>query len=376
MNRRNKYVTYMLAVVPVVLALLLTGCWDQRIFEQTGFILQIGIESGTNGKILFSRTAPVITEAATNEIDIFVNEADLVREAREQAKRESPKSIEGGKTQQIYFSAEFAEKGIHEIFEVFERSPANPLLANVVVVDGSPRELMEAASKFKDKPRPAFYINYLLESNRQDAYVPETRIFDFDIAYFAEGIDPMTPRIRLKENAIEVTGTALFDGDKMVGRIDPTWTGLLLAMKDERKATEYVFQDKSVESYPDINKRGVAVQLRESESKINTKVMSNRLQVRLALKFETALSEYKWDDMDDDKVQKELEEQLSKSVTEECNKLIRYMQEVGSDPVGFGEIVRVRHNEYWKTIEWKKAFRQADITAEAKVDILRYGAIN
>jgi spore germination protein len=373
MSPRNKI---KLTFLSIILAVLLTGCWDQRIFEQTGFILQMGVETGKDGRILFTRTLPVLSDIAHNEIEIIVSEADLVREGREMAKRVSSKSIEGGKMQQIYFSTEFARKGIHELLEIFERNPINPLLANVVVVDGSPRELIETAHEFKDKPRLAFYVNYLLENNRRDAYIPETRIYNFDIDYFAEGIDPLTPRIRLTKDAIEVTGSALFDGDKMVGEIDPAWTGLIMAMKNKKKGTEYIFQDKSLETDPGINKKGIAVMLREADCKISVMIKNGLPQIQVALKYDTSLTEYKWDDMNDDKLQEQLEERISKSVTEECNKLIRYMQEVGSDPVGFGELVRTKQNSYWKSIDWKKVYGEADITATARIEILQYGAIN
>ncbi|SET19408.1 hypothetical protein SAMN05660297_01683 [Natronincola peptidivorans] len=107
-------------------------------------------------------------------MDVFTTPINTLREGREEVLNVSGKSVEGGKIQHIFFSKELAEKEIIDFFDVFLSNSEISLLPNIIVVDASPREMMEANSKFPNKPRPSYYVNTLLENARRSSYVPET----------------------------------------------------------------------------------------------------------------------------------------------------------------------------------------------------------
>jgi len=359
----------------LTVAVLLSGCWDQKIYEQIGFILSVGIElSEEEGKLLLTYTSPVVGTAKKGEVEILHTTADILREARENVSMKSPKTLEAGKIQEFLFSEELAKKGIHSLLEVLQRDPLNPALAWVVVVEGSPGELLEAASKFEDKPKPAVYVSQILESVSRSSYVPETRVYDFDINYFAPGIDPMVPLLRLTEDDIMVIGSALFKGDKMTGKIDRQQTALLLAMKGMMKTTVFICRaPQSTEEL--LVQKEMAVSMKAGKRNLNIKIENNKPAVNISLELFGSVDDYKWDELRDSSLQEKLEKYLGEEIKKECMKTLKYLQHIGSDPIGIGDIVRARHNSYWKSANWEEAYREAEFNVEVKVEIMNYGAI-
>jgi spore germination protein len=360
--------------------LLLTGCWDQRLFEEVGFTLQMGIEKSDAGELTITRTSPVVASQLERNVEILSDDGGSLLDTREKASRVSPKRIEGGKVQQILFSEALAsEGGLQDIMEIFERQPAENVLSYVVVVEGSPKELIEASSGLEDKPRPAFYLRQLLDDNVKDSYIPETRVYRYNIDYYSPGIDPMTPLIKLDKEGIRIKGSALFSGGKMAGKIDDQQTVLMLAMKDEMRGAQYLFGRISKTEKESQYKTQMSIFLRRVKRKIDISIKEDKLTVDIQLKFNATLDEDKWacvgESSQEKEIQEKLEEELARRLTEDCMKVIKYTQEVGSDPIGIGDIIRAKHKDYWKNNNWEESYKNANIKVEAKLEIKQYGVI-
>jgi len=350
------------------------GCWDQKIYEKIGFDLQVGIEPTSDGALLITRSMPVIGKGALSDMDIIKIKGGLLRETRDKARLRSPKSAEGGKVQQILISRSLAEKGIHELLEVFEREFINPVLAYVVIVDGSPYELIETSHKFIDKPIPPFYINELLRNGIKGGAVPECRIFNYDINYFDPGIDPMLPIIKISGDGkeIEIAGSALFSQDKMVGKVTTAETSLLRLMSNRLKKGSTVFY---LEGDGEKIKKGAAVsyQLKSHQLKVSTD--NNKPVVTIKFSLNCILEEYKWGSIENPEEKERYEKLFSKELKDRCNKVLKYTQEVNSDPLGIGDIVRAKENSYWKSVDWSKAYKDVQFNIEPTIRIVRSGVI-
>lgn len=359
-------------IILFILSITLTGCWDQKIYEKTGFILQVGIESGKDSDLQITYNSPVIGEEIKEQVEIVEVEANLLREARENARMISPKTLEGGKIQQVLISKELAEKGISELFDVFNRDPILPTLALVVIVDGSPYEMMKKTMSFEDKPRASFYINELLEGNIKNSYLPETRIWNFSAYCLASGIDPISPMLKLDKTGIITIGSAIYSEDKMVGRIDSKQTSLLLAMMGKLRTTHYITNPSPKDG--ESGKRPKAsVLIKKAKSKISVKILNNKPTIHIDLKMDGYLDEYREHNINEKNLQEKLEEDLSKMIEEECDKLLKYLVSVGSDPLGIGDIIRAKNNSYWQGLDWKEVYKEAAFNISVKLDIKQFG---
>ncbi|MDP4145912.1 MAG: Ger(x)C family spore germination protein [Bacillota bacterium] len=360
-------------ILIIIFVLTLTGCWDQRIYERTGFILEFGAETGKDKKLLITYSLPVVGTERKNQVEIDTVEGNVLRESREEARTTSSKLLEGGKVQQVLFSDELAEKGIHNVEELLFRDPMAPAMSFVTVVDGSPRTLIEKASTFSDKPIPALYINQLITNNINHGYSMDSSITYFEICYYTEGLDPITPLIKLEDKDIKVLGSALFSGDKMVGTISTKQTSQLIALMNKLPKTEYIFPSPTNVEKQTSQKDGMAVTIKEEKSKIDVAMTGKQAEVNISLSLKVDLDEYQWDDTDNVDVQKKLEAFMSKQLNQDILSTISYTQSVGSDPLGVGDMLRAKYFSHFKDSDLKRLYENAKVTVNTKVTIDKFG---
>lgn len=361
----------------IIITINLCGCWDQKIYEQSGFVLQVGFEPYDTKDMLISFTLPVVDMTARERTELIYSNGDMLREFREKARRTSAKVVEGGKIQQLLIEDFLASKGINNLFEVIERDSTDPPTAYVLITEGSPKEMFDALQGFEDKPSPAFYIHDLIRSNIKSSYAPDTRIFQFSSLYFSPGIDPVAPIIKLqtdKGKGVEVTGTALFSGDKFVGKIDTKETPFLLAMMGKMKNSIFISK-KLQEKEPENNKKGCAISITKVKRKLSVDILDNKPVVNISLNLKAAIAEFKWNKLYDSDFQEQLEEVISAEIKEICEKVLSYTQDVGSDPIGIGDIVRAKHNNYWEKVTWENAYKDVVFNVKVNVNISSHGVI-
>lgn len=374
MNHNKKMLTLIIFLCSFV---LLSGCWDQKIYEKIGFILQLGLEEDEVGDLKYTVGVPLISPEANGKIEVLTTSIGLVREGRDKVRHTSGKTVEGGKVQHIYFSEGLAKRGINEFLEIFIRSPENPLVANIIVVEGSPNELIRYSNEYTDKPRPAFYVNGLIENARKNSYAPLTRVSDFTILTLSETIDPTVPLIRYNKKEIEVIGAALFDSDKMVGKISTKDTGLLNGLMEIKKDINYIYEGPYSKKREKDLTGGAAILMRINKRKIYINLDKNKPVIDIKLDFKGSISEYSGSlDLSNPEDKAKLEENIGDAIQKDCSRLLKYLTEVGSDPVGFGEIVRTKHNNYWKSTNWKDVYGSATFNIEVKIGFEFYGAIS
>lgn len=373
MHKRAKKVILLFLIVPF----LLCGCWDEKIIDKTGFITILGVEPSSTGDLNLTYGMPNIDPDTKSYAEILDTSAFLLRTARNKLRLQSSKNIEAGKIQYIVYSKGISEKfPIENINEIFERDPSSPLLAWITVVDGSPRNLFHTAVEYKDKPRPSLYITDLLERAAASAYTPETRMFDFDIKSFSPGIDNITPFIRFDSKAVEVQGSALFSSGKMVGTINPRETGLLIAMMKTLKNKSYTYSASDITNKDNENpKQGLAILLGQKSKKIAISIKDNKPVVDIYLDLNGFIDEYKWGNLNDEKEVKKLNNHIQVEIQRDCQNILLTLQEMESDPIGIGDMVRAKYNNYFKRVNWHEVYKTAAITAHVKFSIIEYGAI-
>ena len=374
---RIKIEKILIILMVVIFSSTLIGCWDQKIYEKVGFILVVGIESSKekHKKLLVTYSNPAIGLGKRNQTELTSQEADSLRQAREISRTKTSRPLEAGKIQQVLISKELAEKGeIHNLISIFSSDPLSPTLAFLIIVDGSPYELCEKSLEFPDKPRIGMYLNQLFEAAIKDSKAPETRIYNFDTEYYAEGLDSIAPMIKLESTTVKIAGSALFSRDKMVGNIDVKQTILMLAMMNKLKNTaEYIFRVPNIEEAHSGVRDGVAASIKKTKRKIDVSIDKDKPIVNIQLKFKGFIDEYRWDDLDKEKKYRELESERAEELKNECLNIVKYTQAVGSDPLGIGDIVRAKHSDYWKKVDWKEAYKTAQINIDVKFEIASHG---
>jgi spore germination protein len=353
---------------------LLSGCWGQLDIEKINPDLQLGIESVGNGGILLTACHPVFGADGKLKDNFVTVKTDILREARQTVLRGAYQIPQAGKLQQLLVSEGLARQGIAPWLDVFVRNPLDPPIAAIVVVDGSPKTLIEKAQGFKEQPISALYLQNLLENNR-DQYVSVPSIASFVCKYFAPGLDPVAPIIKLGPKEIWITGTALFCDDRMAGSITPEQGTLLLALMGKLRSVDYIFHHINSIGGDKGSKLSAAARIVKVKRKMKIRICNERSQVMIRLNFSGVLTEYHWDQIDLPKRQKKLEQYFAGELTAGCNRLVRNLQQVGSDPLGIGDLIRAEFPSYWKHHDPKQLYQTARIQVGTQFKITGYGNI-
>lgn len=350
-----------------------TGCWNEAILEQVGVILIASIDQLPNGRIRLADAAPVIDPNAEDRIEIVMTEGTTIRECREVLNRKTGRELVGGKIQSLVFGEATAQQGIRPHMEIFARDPVNPLLAWVVVAEGEGSVLLQKGVTMEDKPAIGIYISELLENNANTGQTVRTLVYQFETAFYTPGIDPVTPMIRASETEMVVIGSALFDSDRMCGRLDNTQSlmlNLLMGKKiDGRLSLKMPESLKASKHY-------VTIQIVQSKRKIQKSLKQGLPSFLIELAMEVNIEEAGTTKLLEPEFLKKMEQFLSDSLTDHLQKTIRLIQEAGCDAIGTGLIAKASWFKQWQQWDWKKLYPKIDLKASAKVNIRNSGAIS
>lgn len=161
----------------------------------------------------------------------------------------------------------------------------------------------------------------------------------------------------------------------MVGKLDNQETVMLLGLMGQAKNTDFVFPDAHFPS-DNPSKYGIAILLKKPKRKIEINFDEKSTPIiNITLKYKCALDEYRWNKTDDPKEQQKIEKKLAGHLEALCNNTIKDVQNSGSDPIGIGNLIRAKYNEYWNSIKWEEIYPTAKINVKVQVDIEREGII-
>ena len=374
----------------IFIAIFLSGCWDQNIYEKTGLILNLGIDPGIDDKVQVTVSYPVISEgdggansgggsggAKGIRAEVVKTEAYLLRESRELSSESTPRKIQSGKIQSILINKNFAEeKKISEYLEIFERDTQTTVQARVVIVDGSAGELISKGSHFTTKPIIGIYLNELVKGNARSGYCPDTDIIQYDIKNTTPGLSPVLPIVKLEDDFIKVTGTALIDRDRMSGRLDTRETACLYLAMGKTRQSEILFD--LPEEIQSEKKKGI-IFTRSVRTRSKIQFRDGIPMIHFKIKLKAILDEYTWGDITNRGYEKKLEDSLNGQIKASLDNVFKKLQNANCDALGIGDRIRAYYNAYWISIGeldgWKKIYPKMEASFDVETSIVRFGEI-
>ena len=352
-------------------ALILGGCWDQRIVEQMEFIINVGIDAAPDGRILVSMTAPFLQITPPKPV-LYATIADTTRQAREQIRLTTGGRLEEGKMEQVLIGETLARRGSLDYLEPFIRDPINPVLARIMVVKGTAKNFLEKAIKWKNLPLPGVYLGRLLDQAEASSAVPDSRIDRFFVRYYAPGIDPVLAMAEATPTRAHILGVALFQDDHMAGRLNVDETYLLVALAGKAHSRT---QTLPVPGELARGKKKMSIRFTNVKAKPRLRIKAGVPEVAYELEFTGLLEDFQMGYPVTDKVLKEIETSAAGSLTAMLETLWGKLVAANSDPLGLGNQVRARFNEYWLAHDWRKVYPAIEARFRVQVDLLNYGVM-
>ena len=363
----------------VVTIILLTGCADQRILEELGFTHTVSYDVADkdsyedNRMLRIGLSIPIASDEVKEKREILVTNANSSKEARTKLSTETDRILVSGQLRNTLFGDELARKGIWDLIDTLVRDPAVGQNTKIIVVSGEAYEILK--KDYKQHPRTGEYIDRLIDKEVNSQAIPDVTIYHFTRDYFDDGIDPVAPLLKENGEHLIVDGIALFNSDKYVTSIEPSKAMLFsiltknfkegqisvnLTGNDEEKDKEMVMFSSV------ISKRKIhAVKSNdESQFKVNIKITIHGSVLEY-------IGEKK---LGDDVARQELENEMSKYIKMETEKMITYMQEHNVDSIGIGKYVRNSLNfEEWQELDWNEVYPKVEVAVDAELKIKDYG---
>ena len=403
--------------------LSLTACYDAHEMDDMLYVVAIGVDKGISDKWRLTIQFPTMKEGggqtqsgsggggqsqsgsggdeqsghsyASIDVPSFFTGIDMLNASL-------PRKLNFSHTQIIVFSEELAEEGlIGEYIASLSRFYEIRRSAHVFVVKGNAIDFIK-----ENKPVIGTTISksfqVLAHASENIGFFPHTTLENFyeglkspygqaisvmasvnDSKSFAEKGEPWGTQFktggdyfagqlpRTGQNKIEVWGTALFNGDKMVGELNGDETRFLLMTRGEFKQGSFTMQDpKKPELIIPLDVRASKKPDIEVDCKGAKPVIRLKVQLDADLLAVQSMINYEQPEL-----QSLLEQTFKKSVKEGITSLIKKCQDLNADVFHFGDYAAKNFLtiDAFESYDWNSHFKEAEVIVDVNFAIRRTG---
>lgn len=351
--------------------LLLTGCnQNERVLEKIGYVETAAYDAAPNGNIKVTVSIPLVTQFARDgktTDELLSTIAKSPKDARKTLSLRTSRMMVNGQIRTLMFGETLARQGLWRHMDTFFRDPTISFRATVAVVEGDASDVI--SQELPRHTKTANYINKLLQKEFSRQGAPQTRLHQFVRDYHDDGIDPAAIMIREFKKDISVSGLALFRNDQMVGKLTSDDLHLFLVMYKNTSQGEFNVRTDN----PHLET--MAFHSIKSSRKIKiTKSKVGEYEADIYLKIVGTVDEYIGDlDLNTPELKK-IEQLLSDYVSEEGDRIVKYMQKKGADCIGISQYVRnsMSYAE-WKRTAWHDMYSQMPVRVHCSFRIKNFG---
>lgn len=395
-------------IVFLLIAPLLSGCWDRLEIEDRAVVLAIGIdvanpgdekESSNATHIIKKQSVPnmkliriTVQIAVPGRIPlgtgggsggspgqkpvwVLTSVGYTIEDSLMNLQQQLADPLFYGHLRVIVLSEAIARNGITNENDFFRRQPQVRRTVWMVVSKGPAADIMNANPQLERVP--TLYLLTTLEHARQMGKLPNNFLGVFFSQSSAKGQEGSVPYLELrKASNIEISGLAYFRDDKMVGNTTAPQIGQYMAIEEINPGG---YSD--LKEVKDSN-TSVIFKTMHRKSRITTTIKNGKVYTKVNIQVEGDLEEISNENFDITKGNlKKLEDSLGKGASQAVEKFIQQTQKDGSDIFGFGEYVRATQPGYWnkqvKTkIEWQRLYEDMNVEVKVLVKIRRIGTKN
>ncbi|KGI39077.1 hypothetical protein RS78_08000 [Clostridium tetani] len=185
-----------------------------------------------------------------------------------------------------------------------------------------------------------------------------------------EGVSPILPMVKLAKKdgnmGFEVSETAVFKGDKIVGELTERETMMLQFFNG--KDLEFIFPVDS-----DGNGT-VSLEILGSKREIKVNLNEDKIVMNTYIDIDTAISELADSGINyiNEEERNKLKNRAEEQIKSDCNLLVEKLKkQYKSDIIGFGKELKKKKPQKWKKVSnnWDEIFESLDINISVNIDI-------
>ncbi|MBP3961773.1 Ger(x)C family spore germination protein [Paenibacillus lignilyticus] len=362
----------LLTVWILLCSMILTGCWDSQYLSTKKMVNGLSLDIAKDNSLMMTIRAIQLKSKGGGQFDVKDQEMQATGESTYSVGRKIdsmlPGTVEATKTHIIIVGEELAKQGLLAPLEYFYRNPKGYLNSNILISKGVGAEVL--SFKKIDNSPIAFGIMQLIHGAVRSTVAPDQTLYSIWSQLFDPGEDMILPIIyKLGNKALVVDSVGLFDGDKYSGvslSNDNSILLLLLLGKLNTFANLDIPIDDSL----------LTLQTRKMKRAVRLAVNKKTSEIEFVVKVDlygviSSFPNHLGQEIDREQVKKEITEYLNKRAMGVTSKL----QQANCDAFGIGRRLKAHHSKLWKTIDWKKAYKEVKIRPEVQVHIKSTGII-
>lgn len=369
-----------------ILSLVLSGCLGGREINDLEIVIGMGVDKDVDTGDIFI-TAQIVKEGQMEKMSgnggsgeenkAYWNVSSTgktIFDAVRQITHKTGNRLFVSHNQVVIFGSEIASEGLQKYIDFFLRAHEMRPTTLILVSEDKASQVLDA--KPETDKLPAMNITKILKSYGFTSYFYKVNMKDFTSCLLSTTTAPVAPLISLCEDIenkdIYISGMAVFDGDKMIGKLNQQESrGVLWVLGKVKSGVVIV-------SSPD--KQGnITLEILEAKSKVTPEIRERRIVMHIKIMVESSLSEQTTSENIAtisyfEKLQKAQAEVIKQEILAAFDK----SKELRADVFGFGEILHKKYSKEWKTLkdDWDDVYQliELDIKVETtiqKTDLLK-----
>lgn len=372
--------TFIRVMIFCVILFLQTSCVSKDQLEKLSIVTAVGYDTSEGEKIKGTTVIGQFDPSKKNVTNVLTSTAFTSKTIRQKMNMETRNKMVSGQLRAAILGSELAESGnIINIVDTLSRDPAIGTMVYLGISETTAEEVLRI------KPKQGNMGNFLYElfqQNIKGELLLSCTLHEFLQDYYDPGRDPVIPYLKKENNKIKVKGTALISGDHFTGMLNEkdSFYVKLLREKFEIGSLELEIPVDELPENMFMNKPKsdtLYLNIDEIVSDSNIKVIDKSIpSFQVEINLDVRLQEITEDIRLDGKSIAVLEKQISKVMTKGSEKVIEKLQEVKSDPVGFGALYNAQRGIHLKGNEWHDIFQNAKFKVIIKPTILKTGVMD
>ncbi|MFJ7407609.1 MULTISPECIES: Ger(x)C family spore germination protein [unclassified Lysinibacillus] len=356
--------------------MILVGCTEQQILERTSLTTLIGYDLAEDDQITATGAIRQINPDLESNVEIQSATERTSKGARLKIELKTSKKIGTGQLRVVLFGEELANAGVADSIHTLKMSPEISNGIYLAVVEGNSNALIE--NNYKNITDIGQHLFQLIEHNIDQNHILSSTLHETNRDNLSKLGDYSLPMLKKKGEYVEISGTAFFKGDKMVGSLPAEDNIYIKMIRDnlQEGSLELALPTTTFELTSDDSSEEILIALDSIKSKRKNKLVDKNVpEFDLIIELESRLLEVPSGlRMKDLELSGYLEKEINTKIESEINRIIQYSQEINSDIFRFGERYKAQVRKSNIDLEkWHEMYPQLKVNVKVNTQIVRDG---
>lgn len=361
-----------LLVLLLLVALMTTGCWDKKEFNQMALVQTMAIDKQDDQYLI---TLQIITPKAgekgitAENLWILSGKGESVAMALENASLSAPRSIYLRQMDLVLFGEGVLKEDIVAGFRYLVGNNMMRRRNHLLAIPGNASEIVQAKTELGKTD--IFYLANLLKDQEQNIKYSTTILNDCVIASSSVSRAVFIPSVAVQsEKEVTLDGGALLKENQLVGWVDQDWVDGYYWIKGRTKKNSVVLQD----IWEDNDM--ITMEADRSHCRFTIK-QQEPLVIGLDIALELNMVDSRGSRrIRDEKEMKQRMQQVQQLVEQKvmasAQASIKQAQQLNCEPFGIGQWLNAYHPSLAKQYDWQQDFAkvQIEVAVKSKVKTL------